>query len=198
MLIALSSYIKNLAIFIIFISFIGIILPSDKYKNYINIVLGFMLMFVLINPVVKHLNTKNIFDLDSLYLEVGVTTNSDIERENLRLEEMRSEIIVSTYTARLWKELESILSTENKFLEDLNVDFDMKNGDLQKLELTISREQKELSDIKSINIEAINIGENFERNLENEEKDIKIIKNLISGFYNLSTDNIHINMNLEE
>ncbi|MCL2350256.1 MAG: stage III sporulation protein AF, partial [Defluviitaleaceae bacterium] len=48
---ALSEYIRNLAVFLIFASFISIISPGKKYEQYINLVLGIILIFVIIAPL---------------------------------------------------------------------------------------------------------------------------------------------------
>ena len=46
-----SEYIRNLAVFLLFMSFVGVIAPSEKYKSYINLVAGFVLMFIMITPI---------------------------------------------------------------------------------------------------------------------------------------------------
>lgn len=46
-----SEYIRNLAVFLLFMSFVGVIAPSEKYKSYINLVAGFVLMFIMVSPI---------------------------------------------------------------------------------------------------------------------------------------------------
>lgn len=188
MFLAISSYIKNIAIFIIFISFVGIILPSDKYKNYINIVLGFMLMFILINPFLKHFSKKGVLDFTEIYNELGISTNY-VDDEKERLEKIHGEIIEEAYTLKLKKEVEGILGVENIYLKNLKADFDVKTGEISKMELYISDEE-ERKEIQKINIEKISIAEKEDKGEEDIES--TEIKKIISDFYNLSFDNIHI------
>ncbi|MCL1924114.1 MAG: stage III sporulation protein AF [Defluviitaleaceae bacterium] len=48
-----SEYIRNLSIFLLFMSFVSIVAPSENYKKYINLIAGFILMFIMINPIVS-------------------------------------------------------------------------------------------------------------------------------------------------
>lgn len=47
----LRSYVKNLILCLIFYMFIEMILPSDKYKKYIDLVLGLILTLAIISPL---------------------------------------------------------------------------------------------------------------------------------------------------
>ncbi len=57
------SYIRNIILFLIFMSFIQVILPTNKYRSYINLVFGIMLVFIMIQPLSTMF--ENIKDLES-------------------------------------------------------------------------------------------------------------------------------------
>ena len=63
----LGQYVRNLSIFILLMTFVGIVAPNTKYKNYINLVMGFVLMFLMVNPIVNlaHAWDHILVDLDS-------------------------------------------------------------------------------------------------------------------------------------
>ena len=47
-----SDYIRNIAVVVLFITFVGMIVPSGKYAGYLKLVSGFVLMFVMLSPLV--------------------------------------------------------------------------------------------------------------------------------------------------
>lgn len=52
----LAIYIKNILLCVIFLTYIEMVLPNDKYKKYINLVSGLILILVIISPI------KNLYD----------------------------------------------------------------------------------------------------------------------------------------
>jgi len=47
----IGDYIRNIAMFLIFSSFVGIIMPGEKYKQYVDLALGIILILVIIAPL---------------------------------------------------------------------------------------------------------------------------------------------------
>lgn len=52
----IREYMQNISLYLIFDSFIGIILPCDKYKKYISLVSGFILILIMLAPIKKILD----------------------------------------------------------------------------------------------------------------------------------------------
>ena len=55
----LKELTTNIAVMLVFISAVEIISPDNKMKKYISFVLGIIFIAVLINPIVKILNSKD-------------------------------------------------------------------------------------------------------------------------------------------
>ncbi len=218
----ISSYIKNIAFFLIFISFVGIIVPNDKYKKYISILLGFVLIILVISPIKGVFNGEAI-NFPSMFKELNEAyagQNVEISKENEKYLELRKKAIADNFLAQIRLSLEGLLGNEGVLLKDLTVDFNEETGELYGL--TISALKKADNSAKPpektkkpfIRIEPVEIKPKAseqkaseqnaseqnasEQNTESEalneidEAQIKKVKKAISDFYNMSVDNIHI------
>lgn len=87
----LSSWVKNLALALIIVSILEMILPNNKTKKYVKMVMGLYILFSIISPFMEN---SNKFNLDNLSLEFG--------RENIQeTSNMRDEIDQSSMDNRL-------------------------------------------------------------------------------------------------
>lgn len=186
-----SSYIKEIAFFLIFMIFIEIILPQSKYRNYINLVLGLLLIFIMIKPVnvlLAKFNTS--IDSEIINKTIEIDKNA-IEKEKQYYTEKQKELIFNNFNENLKKQLTSILNNY-AYVNDVNFEIDYENLKINDIYVDISYEQKAEKE-KFIRIKPIIINDDTLKDEKNEEDEkIKNIKNIISDFYNLSVDNIHI------
>lgn len=186
-----SSYIKEIAFFLIFMIFIEIILPQSKYRNYINLVLGLLLIFIMIKPVnvlLAKFNTS--IDSEIINKTIEIDKNA-IEKEKQYYTEKQKELIFNNFNENLKKQLTSILNNY-AYVNDVNFEIDYENLKINDIYVDISYEQKAEKE-KFIRIKPVIINNDTLKDEKNEEDEkIKNIKNIISDFYNLSVDNIHI------
>ena len=56
----LSSWAKSLGLTIVVVSILEMLLPNNKNKKYIRMVMGIYVIFTMISPVI---NNKDVFDL---------------------------------------------------------------------------------------------------------------------------------------
>ena len=59
----LREYTRQIALYLIFDFFIGIILPNEKYKKYISLVSGFILILIMLSPIQKFFSLADNFFL---------------------------------------------------------------------------------------------------------------------------------------
>lgn len=98
----LSSWAKGLGLAIVVVSILEMLLPNNKTKKYIRMVMGIYIIFNLITPIV---NNKEIFDINQINLE----TYAVIEREenvnqasmDARIEELYVEELEKDITKKL-------------------------------------------------------------------------------------------------
>lgn len=96
----LSSWAKGLGLAIVIISILEMLLPNNKTKKYIRMVMGMYVIFTMISPLIEN---KKIFDFNNINLEEYNTlettttvvnqTSMDKRIEELYMEELEKDII---------------------------------------------------------------------------------------------------------
>ncbi|MBD9159669.1 MAG: hypothetical protein EGQ16_07585, partial [Clostridiales bacterium] len=93
----LSGWAKNLGVVIVIVSIFEMILPNNKTKKYIRVVLGIFVMFNIISPFIKNkdkLSSVSI-DLENYTTEQNVTvdqTSMDKRIQDLYEKELEKDI----------------------------------------------------------------------------------------------------------
>ena len=177
------DYIRNIILFLVFMSFIQVILPNNKYRSYINLVFGMILIFIMIQPINNIFNETNSIDSLNIFNKKDFEINSNIDSEKYK--DVQNKMVKNAFQDNIKAQVESILKNEytikeislelyeNKY-EEINID---------KIYLTLNKFNKNIY-IKPFNEDEIM------QNIEKKEKNN--IKNLISDFYNMPNENIFI------
>lgn len=178
----LYEYIKGIAVFLIFSAFAEIIVPNGKYRGYVRFVIGFILMVIILKPTFEifgegGFNFQNRFETIGNDFERAV-----IENEEKFYDDKQKEAIRKKFVQNLEEQSKKILKNICVVFES---EFILKNDSLEieRIELVVGLDEEEK------NFFRIEKKKNEE---EREAEFIKNIKNIISDFYNLSFDNIHI------
>lgn len=176
------NYIKNIIFFLIFMSFIQVILPTNKYRSYINLIFGMMLVFIMIEPLnILFDNVKNIEAITIFNEDDFKNNNIDINK----YKNIQNEMVKSAFKDNIKKQIETILK-DNYFIKDIEVSLYENKYDeinIQEIQLTLTSNNK--------NIYVKPFKEDNDLKLK-EQKEIDNIKNAISQYYNLNIENISI------
>ena len=62
---ALKELVRSLAVIIIFTSFMEMLLPNSKMKNYVRLVLGLFVIVIILNPVLAFLDSSKDFSIQA-------------------------------------------------------------------------------------------------------------------------------------
>lgn len=189
------AYIKDIAIFLVFMTFIEIILPDSKYKSYINLVLGLLLIFVMLQPINLILN-KFDKSIDRQVMGIDVELNKNIiDNEKQFYEDKQKEIVLKNFNNEMKKQINTLLDGLVIVL-DCNVNLyndENQFANIESISLTIEKLEEKEEKKRFIRIEPVTIDNSKQEETEIEEDyTIKNVKNIISNFYNLSVDNIYI------
>lgn len=201
----LSEYVRNLGMFLLFMTFVSIITPNSKYKGYINLIMGFMLIFVIISPI-SNVVASSFITLEDIFAEVGIEINSNNNMENITtkqefFESSQRAIILDSFKRDLIVQIEGILQEKGFSATKVSLDIDdseEKFGDIKSIYIHMIDMDKEENRTSIIQIERISINrvgniDNVNSNDEmSQSEEVKNLKNYISDFYNLSVDNIYI------
>lgn len=171
------DYIRNIILFLIFTSFIKVVLPNSKYSSYINLIFGMILIFIMIRPINYIFN--NISSIDSLNIfnnqEFEVNTNINVEK----YKNIQNQIVKSAFKENVKSQIENMLKNKY-FITEINLDLyenKYEEINIEKIYVTLNASNTNIY-IKPFN--------------EAKDKEIDDIKKLISNFYNLTIDNIFI------
>ena len=177
------TYIKNIILFLIFTSFIQVILPNNKYRSYINLVFGIILIFIMTKPLsvifnnFKNIETITIFNENDFVKDSNIDTKQYENIQNEMIEEafkenIKTKIEASLQNKYIIKEIETKLY-ENKYKE-VNID---------KIDVTLIKNDNKIY-VKPFNEdEKIN-------NMKKQE--IDSVKKTISKIYQIDENNINI------
>lgn len=171
------SYVKTIIVFIIFMSFMQVIIPNSKYKSYINLIFGILLVFVMVDPV------KNIYFNIKNGVKVNVFDNytfQDYAINTSEYEEKQNKMVMDLFKGNMKTQISNLL--DNKYSID-ELEIDLNDDDYSSVQ--ISRIYLKLSPSKNdTNVEK------FHQNSIPNSAEVLKIKSTLSEFYSVSQDNI--------
>ena len=200
---AVTEYIKVLCVFIIFMSFAKIMIPA-KYKDYVNLALGFVLIFLMISPLTSLKGGKGLGNM----IDAAFSVERNIIRSQASAyDKVHTDAVLTEYKARLGDKLRS-LAGDNGFSLIL-YEFDVIEegedfGEITGVSLQVTqgedgqnKAKRPIIRIERPNFEPIRINagkESAEPESDDDQESCKInsLKKIISDFYNLPIDNIYI------
>ena len=77
----LSSWVKNLCLALIVVSILEMLLPNNKTKKYVKMVMGLYILFSIIEPFIENSNELK-FNVEDLYNQYSVETLAESENVN--------------------------------------------------------------------------------------------------------------------
>lgn len=97
----ISTWVKGLGVAIVIVSIIEMILPNNKTKKYIKMVLGIYIIFNIISPLVKNKDKLNLENLNLNDYTVNTSTSVDQTSMNKRIETLYEDELEKDITAKL-------------------------------------------------------------------------------------------------
>lgn len=209
----LSSWVKNLSLALIVISILEMILPNNKTKKYIRMVMGLYVLFSIISPFVKNknlVNFKNI-DVDSYISKTEEKSNDKQGINQQSMDKRLNEI----YVQELENDVTNKIKEKGYIVNQCNVDaYISENGEknqIKKIILNISKNESKENEQEDNNalenkvvteiqkIQKIRINTKTEQNDTNKEKenistnDIQIIQKFLIEEYGVDEKCLKIN-----
>ena len=150
----LSSWAKSLGLAIVIVSILEMLLPNNKNKKYIRMVMGIYIIFNIISPFIKNQDIFNIENIDIEKYALNETGETQLGKEEVNQTSM-NERIRDLYIEELEKDITKKLEEQGYKVNSC------------KVKATISEEESktEIKEIK-INVEK---SENAEETKQDEE-----------------------------
>nr|WP_246579322.1 stage III sporulation protein AF [Alkaliphilus flagellatus] len=189
---------------IIFVAFVEILIPNSNHKRYINVVVGFLLMIVILNPITNLISGEIDFE------EGVIKTSNQLELATAKnrinnIQSSNNEAVVKLYKNEISKQLKSRIEENTEYIVKeilVEIEDDSKSsnfGLIDSFNITLKETNKHKEPPKT-KIEPVQINVSLGRKNNNtvEAHSILInngsdlLKDDISNFYNVSKDNINI------
>ncbi|MDR1687700.1 MAG: stage III sporulation protein AF [Clostridiales bacterium] len=193
---SITGYVKTVAIFLILLSFVRILAPSLKYKPYLDLVMGLILISAVISPLSGILQGQNAL-LPALKYKIN---SAEIKNEEYILDE-QNKMILDTYMGELKIQVENIVSGSEKYAFE-DAEFQIGNtednfGEVLSVRVLVSEKDEESAQNETtlIRVDGVKVrlpNQKTPQGAQDNNAEISRIKNLISSFYNMSVRNIYL------
>lgn len=178
----LSSWVKNLCLALIVVSILEMLLPNNKTKKYIKMVMGLYVLFSIIAPFVENKDELKV-DVENLYGQYTVQTSEVTDKTDQTSMDNR---LNELYKQKLEKDIIQKVNDEGYEVENCNVNAHISDNDTGielitlKLKEKLTEEDTNLADDNSINST-----DTIENTLVKEIQKIEI-----GGLSNKTTENV--------
>lgn len=211
----LSSWVKNLSLAIIVVSILEMLLPNNKTKKYVKMVMGLYILFSIISPFIKNSQKFNFENIDvSSYINETIETNkTEVNQESMdkRLKEIYIEELENDITKKLkekgytieYCKVDASISQDsnNSGINTINLKLYKKEKTEETKENSAQKEEtfenKIVSEIQKIQKVDINVGnttkENNDVNTNITRSDIESVKEFLTNEYGVSKSCLKIN-----
>ena len=206
---ALSSWTKSIVLAVIIVSILEMILPNNKQKKYIKMVMGVFILFNIISPIIKN---KNSLSFDEIDLNKITTTSSDgtnAEYDNVVVnQESMDKRIEQLYIEQFEKDITKKVEKQGYIVKKCKVDAvisqDEDNTGIKKIKLKVEKNknadknndttnENNSNGINNKNVDYDNSSNDNSNEFENKiVTEIQKIKKVTTGIPNVSnvTENI--------
>lgn len=194
----LNVWVKNLCLALVVVSILEMLLPNNKTKKYIKMVMGLYILFSIISPFVKNKDMLNI-NFEKIYKEYSVeTTSSDTKKINQnsmnnRLNELYSKNLENDITKKLENKGYNINSCKVKVYISQNND--TKETGIEQIKLNVDSKKSNNNEKENYNKETNNEFDNQESTINSQISAIDLIniKNFLIDEYGVDAKCLKIN-----
>lgn len=163
----LSSWAKSLGVTIVIVSILEMLLPNNKTKKYIRMVMGVYIVFNIISPFVKSKEIFNVNDIDiNAYKSTETSSEVDQTSMNDRIEKL--------YKQELEKDIKNKINEKGYEVDKCEVN----------VKIAENEEQTQITKIK------LNIKKSEETNIQNQ-KDKSIENKVVTEIQKINPININ-------
>lgn len=181
---AFFDYLRNITYYLLFAALVGFIAPSGKYKKFVSLVMGFILLVLMIQPI-RHIAGAEI---PVTQWFAGIMPQEGHAAGSGDTHFMwRDTYLSAAFEAQLQAQVEGLLERSNIVLHGVSFTYTEDFSRITSVRLQVSR-QEEARRVPFIRIEPVRVN----RETPAEDPLVNEVKNLIAGFYNLPDTHIHV------
>ena len=189
----LFQAVKSILYFVILIAFTEIIMPNVRYKKYIKMVMGMILILMILTPLASFLGGRGAgFDYADAFagsLRAAENSHGADQRE---LDAQWRSMLKSAFDEQVKAQLSSFARGEGFELIEARVETDAGMSQITRIDATVRETSPARPEKKGIiRIEPVIIGDGSRPdNADTADR----LKKTVSDFYKIPADSIHINV----
>ncbi|MFR8234087.1 MAG: stage III sporulation protein AF [Clostridia bacterium] len=201
----LSSWAKGLGLAIVVVSILEMILPNNKTKKYIRMVMGVYILFTIISPFIKNKQTIDVsnFEIEKYNNYVSTSEKTTQTSMDKRIEELYIDKLEKDISKKVKEqgydilncEVEAKLNDSEENSEISKIKLQVKKNESNKVNDKLTLENKVVEEIKKIRPINTNIVEREKSNksekITNEDK--QKIKKFLMEEYGVKEKCLEIN-----
>ncbi len=201
----LSSWAKGLGLAIVVVSILEMILPNNKTKKYIRMVMGVYILFTIISPFIKDKQTIDVsnFEIEKYNNYVSTSEKTTQTSMDKRIEELYIDKLEKDISKKVKEqgydilncEIEAKLNDSEENSEISKIKLQVKKNESNKVNDKLTLENKVVEEIKKIRPINTNIVEREKSNksekITNEDK--QKIKKFLMEEYGVKEKCLEIN-----
>jgi len=185
---AFFDYLRNITYYLLFATLVGFIAPTGKYKKFVSLVMGLILLVLMLQPV-RHLFGTEIPVSDWF---TGIIPSQGQHGQHTAgisdpYATWRDTYLAAAFEAQLNIQLAGLLAQNDITLHQAQFAYTDDFGRITSVRVWVSREETQQRR-PFIRIEPVRIN----RDDPPEDPLINDVKNLIAGFYNLPASHIYV------
>ena len=198
-----SEYIRSVALFIIFMTLAEVILPKSRYKGYISLTLGFVLILIVLGPLQGILG--GFSGAGATARLTGALNRNAMTIYAAGRDEAQRAAVAAEFKNLLAGQIKEEVNrgADYSFVSaDIEVDMSEENfGGINSISITVSEKEAEPEKKSFIRVEPVTVEPISAFSPPREESAAVSaaesaasleLKKSVSGFYNLSSNNIYI------
>lgn len=195
----LKGWIMNVVAVVMTITIIEVIIPGKRFKKYIGVVSGFIILIAIAKPLFGFISSNA--DINALQIDNGVKVDKmQLKSDAKVLKDRQMKQVVSIYKKKLEANIkEEALRIKGiadvKVQTEINEDFNSKSfGDILKVYVTISKKTNESSKSASVRIDKIQINNSKEvgANKTVNDKTSKEIEDMLRTTMSIESEKVVI------
>jgi stage III sporulation protein AF len=187
----ISSWLKDIVVLFILISIVELIMPKGNMKRYINLVIGLLIIYTIINPFAKLM--KLDFNLDQ---EVFNYSKPNEVAINNNFHTQQDELVENLYKDKIIKEVIELveINTDYKII-DISVGIinsKEKYGEIDHLNLLVDTKDNNDKKISIKKVVPVDVQMNSKIEDKVESGEFSELEDLISSKYSIEKEKITI------
>lgn len=136
----MSSWVKGLGLAIVIVSILEILLPNNKTKKYIRMVMGIYILFTIVSPFVSNQEEFNINNINlEEYTTTETSTRVDQSSMNERIQELYIQELEKDITKKLTEKGYQVTSCKVK----AEISDNEEESKITKIKINVQKTQKD-------------------------------------------------------